>query len=253
MQIKMRWIVGFFSAVSIAGCGEQGSSELSSNTEEYFAAHGIVQGQVNEIRIGGTLFRFPADVGLNPFSYQSTYRSKDGSPMTLSTKEGIDQGLYEKVATPIVKGRAYKVTFHLDPARGYAPSSNPYAGGVRVEIYDRQIRTWDGVNANLSQYLKEISGRKIIEHPAPGLREYVAPKSWIGAIFEDAHPEAKRSSGYGKFFGCQPGPTGFCFIPYWDMAGGYQYQIVVTHAFVLEHWPELQLAVARFVDSVAVK
>lgn len=29
------------------------------NTEEYFKAHGIIQGQPNELRIGGTLFRFP--------------------------------------------------------------------------------------------------------------------------------------------------------------------------------------------------
>jgi hypothetical protein len=234
----------------LAACEEP---ELPSNTEAYFAAHGIVPGQANELRIGGTLFRFPAGVGLNPYTDQETYRSKDGSPMTLSTKEGIEQGKYEKVATPIVKGRADKVTFHLDPSRDYAPSSSPYGGGIRVEIYDRQNPTWDGVNANLENYLKEIRGRKIIEHPVPGLREYVAPKPWIGSIFEDVRPGAKRASGYGKLFGCQPGPTGFCFISYLNRAGRYMYQIVVTQEFVLEHWPELHPTVVRFVDSVVVK
>jgi hypothetical protein len=173
--------------------------------------------------------------------------------MTLSTKEGMEQGKYEKVATPIVKGRAYKVTFYLDPSRDYSPSSNPYGGGLRVEIYDRQNPSWDGVNANLETYLKEISERKIIEHPVPGLKEYVAPKPWIGSIFEDVRPGAKTASGYGKLFGCQPGQTGFCFIGYWNPAGRYMYQIVVEHAFVLEHWPELHSGVAHFVDSVAVK
>lgn len=236
-------------AALATGCGEP---ELQENTEAYFAAHGIVQGQPNELRIGGTLFRFPAGVGLNPATAQETYRSKDGSPMTLSTKEGLEQGKYEKVATPIVKGQADKVTFYLDPARGYAPNSNPYGGGVMVEIYNRQNPSWDGVNANLKTYLKEISGRKIIEHPVPGLREYVAPKPWIGSIFEDVRPEAKKASGYGHFFGCQPSP-GFCFISYWNPEGRYMYQIVVGDLFVLEHWPELHSVVVRFIDSVAVK
>lgn len=146
-------------AALAAGCGEP---ELQENTEAYFAAHGIVQGQPNELRIGGTLFRFPAGVGLNPYTAQETYRSKDGSPMTLSTKEGMEQGKYEKVATPIVKGQADRVTFFLDPARDYAPSSNPYGSGMRVEIEARQNPSRDSVNANLDNYLKEIQGRKII-------------------------------------------------------------------------------------------
>ena len=81
-------------AALAAGCGKptSGKPELQENTEAYFAAHGIVQGQPNELRIGGTLFRFPAGVGLNPYTAQETYRSKDGSPMTLSTKEGLEQG-----------------------------------------------------------------------------------------------------------------------------------------------------------------
>lgn len=242
-------------AALAAGCGKptSGKPELQENTETYFAAHGIVQGQPNELRIGGTLFRFPAGVGLNPYTAQETYRSKDGSPMTLSTKEGLQQGKYEKVDTPIVKGRADKVTFYLDPTRDYAPSSNPYGGGVSVEIEARQSPSRYSVNANLGNYLKEIQGRKIIEHPAPGLREYIAPKPWIGSIFEDVRPDAKKASGYGKFFGCQPGLTGFCFIAYWDTARSYQYVIVVAHAFVLEHWPELDSVVARYIDSVAVK
>lgn len=247
-------LLAILIAASITGCGKQTSKEpeLMTNTEEYFQAHGIVQGQPNELRIGGTLFRFPAGVGLNPYTDQKEIKTVDGSPMTLSSKECLEQGKCEEVATPIVKGQADKVTFYLDPTRDYAPSSNPYGGGVRVEIYDRQNPSWDGVNANLGNYLKEISGRKIIEHSAPGLREYVAPKPWMGSIFEDIRPGAKKASGYGHFFGCQPTP-GFCFISYWNPAERYMYQIVVADLFVLEHWPELHSAVAQFIDSVAVK
>ena len=87
-------LLAILIAASITGCGKQISKEpqLQENTEEYFKAHGIVQGQPNELRIGGTLFRFPAGVGLNPYTDQETYRSIDGSPMTLSIKEGMEQG-----------------------------------------------------------------------------------------------------------------------------------------------------------------
>ena len=85
-------------ATLAVGCEKQTSKkpELQENTEAYFAAHGIVQGQPNELRIGGTLFRFPAGVGLNPYTAPETYRSKDGSPMTLSTKERDGAGEIRK-------------------------------------------------------------------------------------------------------------------------------------------------------------
>lgn len=250
----MKWMVGLIMAAAFAGCGEQTNKgpELQENTEEYFKAHGIVQGQPNELRIGGTLFRFPAGVGLNPYTAQEAIRTKNGSPMTLSSKECLEQGKCERVATPIVKGRADKVTFYLDPTRDYAPNPSRFGGGVRVEIQARPTPARHRVNANLGNYLKEIQGRKIIEHPASGLREYAAPKPWIGSTFEDVRPEAETDSGYGKFFGCQPTP-GFCFIAYWDTEKNYQYVIVVADLFVLEHWPELNSAVARFIDSVVVK
>lgn len=223
------------------------------NTEEYFKAHGIVPGQVNELRIGGTLFRFPAGMGLNPFTAQETYRSIDGSPMTLSSKEGLEQGKYEKVATPIVKGQADKVAFFLHPERGYAPNPSPFGGGMRVEIHSNEPRTWDGVNVNLDGYLKEIKGRKIVEHPDSGLREYVSPRPWIGPTFEDVRSGAKKASGYGHLFECQSRSTGFCFISYWDEAGRYRYEIIAEQIIVLKYWPEMYPAVTSFIDSVVVK
>ncbi len=59
------------------GCGDQ---TLQTNTPEYFKAHGIEQGQPNELRIGATLFRFAAGVGLNPYTSQVIVRSKYSGP-----------------------------------------------------------------------------------------------------------------------------------------------------------------------------
>ena len=250
-----QFVIAALMLVSIAGCGKgnMDTPELQENTEAYFKAHGIVPGQVNELRIGGTLFRFPAGVGLNPYTAQEAIRTKDGSAMTLSQKECLEQGKCEKVATPIVKGQADRVTFYLMPEQRYAPNPSPFGGGVRVEISNMESRTWDGVNVNLDTYLKEIKGREIIEHPASGLREYVAPKPWIGSKFEDTRLGEKSTSGYGHIFGCQSGDTGFCFISYGYESESFLYQIVVTQSFVIENWPHVHHAVYRFIDSVVVK
>lgn len=43
-----------------------GDPKPSSGTEEYLKLHGYVEGQVNEIRVGGVLLRFPAGVKYSP-------------------------------------------------------------------------------------------------------------------------------------------------------------------------------------------
>lgn len=225
--------------------------KLIENTEAYIAAHGIVPGQVNQIRIGSTLFRFPANVGLTPYTAQETYRSKNGSPMTLSTKEGMDKGIYERLYTPIVKGQADKVSFYLMPERGYAPNPNMFGGGIRVEISARKPRSWDGVNVNLDISLTEIAGRQIVDHPVTGLREYIGPKPWIGSKYEDIRPDTIRALGHGKIFSCQPSP-GFCFIGHWNESKKIYYEIIAPASFVLKHWPEPANSVAAFIDSALV-
>jgi hypothetical protein len=228
-------------------------SKLTTNTEAYFLAHGIVQGQVNHLRIGGTLFRFPAGVGLNPYTSQTKIRSIDGSPMTLSSKEGLDQGKYEEVATPIVKGKADSVTFHLEPEQGYAPSPSPFSGGIRVTISQHDFHKWDGVNANPDEYLKSFRGRRVIERSTLGLREYVAPKEQYGTYFESLEADANSASKNGLFFSCQPGMTGLCFRSYWVEDGKYSVEIVMGAQFFLHHWQEACPAVARFVETVVAR
>ena len=242
-------------AALAAGCGKQtsGKPELQENTEAYFAAHGIVQGQPNELRIGGTLFRFPAGVGLNPYTAQEAYLSIDGSPMTLSSKEGLEQGKYEKVATPIVRGQAERVTFFLDSKRKYAPGFDPFqSGDVRVQISKYGAQAYPDI------FEKSIRDKPIvIEHLEFGLKEHRSEKYWIGSVYESTCPHPQQAADGGKlFFVCQPSQlpmSGLCGTSYWQADGKYSVSIGMDKPFFLEHWQEAYAAVTRFVDSVVAK
>lgn len=249
----MLLVVVFSVLVVVYKIQNNDESKLLENTEGYFQAHGIVQGQVNELRIGGTLFRFPVGVGLNPYTSETAIKSVDGSPMRLSSKEGLEQGKYEEVATPIVKGKADSVTFYLEPKRSYAPNPSPFNGGVRVTISKRGFYKWDGVNVNPDEYLKITKGRKIVDHPELGLREYVAPKEWLSTYFESLRVDVNSVSKSGQFFRCQPSITGLCFRSYWVESGKYSVEISMDAQFFLHHWQGACPAVARFVDSVVVR
>ncbi|MDO9008707.1 MAG: hypothetical protein Q8K57_18385 [Thiobacillus sp.] len=251
----MKWIVGLIMAVALAGCGEQTNKgpKLQENTEEYISAHGIVPGQINELLIGGTLFRFPAGVGLNPYTAQEAIRTNDGSPMTLASKECLEQGKCERVATPIVKGRADKVTFFLDSKRNFAPGSDPFqSGDVRVKISKY------GAPAYPDLFEKSIRDKSIvIEHPEFGLREYRSEKYWIGSIYESALPQLQQAADGGKlFFGCQPSQlpmSGLCGASYWRDDGKYSVAIGMDKPLFLKHWQESYAAAVRFIDSAVVK
>lgn len=245
----MNRIVLAIALALLTACQEP---QLSSNTEAYFAAHGIVPGQVNELRIGGTLFRFPAGVGLNPYTYQETYRSKDGSPMTLSTKEGMDQGKYEKVATPIVKGRADKVTFYLDAARDFAPGPDPFPSGQAFRV---EISKWSGFqNNDAHAFDKYVQGRVVIDHRDLGLKEYVPEKKNRGTTYESMRPDITRPDGGRLSFECQQqDSTGLCQTGYVNTKDGFIVSIYIDKTLFLERWQGAYPAVVSFVDSVVAK
>lgn len=253
----MKWMVGLIMAAALAGCGEQ----LQENTEEYIRAHGIEPGQVNELRIGGTLFRFPAGVGLNPYTTQESYRSKDGSPMALSTKEGLEQGKYEKVVTPIVMGRADKVTFYLMPERGYAPNPSPFGGGVRVEI-----QTVDEGYADRARkaFAERINGVEGVLHPEWGLKRYQPTPKGLGGDIYESLSDAIHWPGNEKItIGCQsdgdpvPGqpslPSGICGLGYVDNESNYLVYVQAGKLIMRERWHDIVPAVVHFIDSIVVK
>ncbi|MDP1864543.1 MAG: hypothetical protein Q8K52_11640 [Thiobacillus sp.] len=252
-------------AALAAGCGKQTSKkpELQENTEAYFAAHGIVPEQVNELRIGGTLFRFPAGVGLNPYTSQETYRSVDGSAMTLSTKEGMEQGKYEKAATPIVKGQADRVAFYLDGDHFFRPGPDPFGTrgsgpGIRVQIsYGYMEKPSEDVIAKQKSILRSQRDMQGL-----GLKEFIfADRKNPG----DAHlfylaTGMKTPKGGSLVFHCEPRydrkgyvdePT-HCATTYQALRG-----FSVTYGFDggiwLSNWQQVHHAVTQFVDSVVAK
>lgn len=227
------------------GCGrEEGAEKLQQNTEYYFKAHGIVQGQPNELRIGDTLFRFPAGVGLNPYTAQGTSVLANGG-------EGVP---LEKKPHKIVRGRADKVTIYLDAARGYIPWPDPFPGGKAVRV---EISKW-GAPVGPGAFEKAIRDKPIVvEHPSIGLREYRSEKKWLGSIYESTTLEFQvAADGEKLFFGCQPSDlpmSGLCGTSYWMGSGKYSLSMAMDKSFFMANWQDAYPAVVSFVGSVAAK
>jgi hypothetical protein len=181
--------------------------------------------------------------------------------MTLSTKEGLEQGKYEKVETPIVKGRADKVTFYLNLDRSFLPIQDSFASGmmIRVEISNGRPAKWDGVNVNPDEFMKNIKGMEIIHHSRLGLRQFITPTKTGTEYYESFAPIKNDKVGQGKFFWCQSNahgistPTGLCFISYWNDPGQYTVEIITQKSIFIERWQEIYSTANHFVDSVAVK
>lgn len=261
-----RIVVAILIAASITGCGKQTSKEpqLQENTEEYFKAHGIVQGQPNELRIGGTLFRFPAGVGLNPYTAQRDIKTVDGSPMKLSSKECLEQGKCERVATSIVKGEADKVTFYLDGARDFAPVASSFGsrGGdptIRVEISSgyKEHPSKDVIPAQKSILRSQRDMKEI------GLREYLFAdrKNACDAHLFYLATDIKTPRGGSLIINCEPkydaesgcvDEPAYCTVTYQALQ-----EFAVTYGFggdfFLREWQSAHQAVTRFVDSVVTK
>ncbi|MEQ1661202.1 MAG: hypothetical protein ABL877_00740 [Thiobacillus sp.] len=266
-----RIVMTMLLAASIAGCDQLISKgpELQENTEEYFKAHGIVSGQVNELRIGGTLFRFPAGVGLNPYTGQEAIRTRDGSPMTLSQKECLEQGKCERVASPIVKGQADKVSLYLlDDGKGYLPTEHPrgpfYKGatGLFVEIvigngYRENVADWRTSTAMKSAVLSQDNSTNI------GLKKYVfdnGKNNSDKSLFYVAE-NLRTPKGGSLVINCKSkyeANNGFVAEPaacsaIYQTPQGFSVAYVFSGEMQLPRWHEVHLAVTSFVDSVIVK
>lgn len=269
-----RIVMTMLLAASIAGCDQPISKEpeLQENTEEYFKAHGIVPGQVNELRIGGTLFRFPAGVGLNPYTAQSAIRWFDESPnaiRTLSSKECLEQDKCERVATPIVKGQAdYVSLFLLDRGKGYLPTEHPrgpfYKGdtGLFVEIvigngYRENVADWrtstamksavqsqdNPTNLGLKKYVfdgEKNNGDKSLFYVAENMKTPMG-----GSLVINCKSKYEANKG----FVAEPAA---CSVIY-QASQGFSVAYIFSGETQFPRWNDVHLAVASFVDSVVVK
>lgn len=222
-----------------SACG--GEPKLMENTEEYARAHGIVPGQANELRIGGVLFRFPAGVGLNPFTY--------GEALTQQKR-----WQWKKESFRPVKGQADKVEIHLNPKRAFAPLPGQFPSGSALRI---EISKWHGYS-DPDAFNKDIKDTTVVEHPEMKLREYVPPQKYMGSWYESMSSTINKPDGTRLTFYCQESsvpPVGLCFTGYYIERpnGKVAVQIVMGKSNFLEQWQEIMPAVVKFVDSTIVK
>ncbi len=239
-----RLIFSIVMASILTGCGKHQNEESQpqQNTEEYFRAHGIVPGQPNELRIGGTLFRFPAGVGLNPYTETGIRLLADGG-------KGIP---LDKEPRKIVKGQADSVTFYLDAGKNFAPGPDPFpmTGQVIQVAISKTGHLYDPEDS-----VKKIKHKSmILEHPEFALREYRTKNEWDGewdrSIYESTLPQI-RGIDRKIIIGCIPHPD-TCAMSYWQRNGNYSVTIQ-SGKNMIEHWQEIYPAVVHFVDSVVVK
>lgn len=221
-------VIAVFTLVlmTVTGCDKK--SKLMPNTEAYIQAHGIEPGKVNTLQIGGTLFRFPVGMGLNPYTYDSE---------------------------EIVKGSADYVIFFLNSKLGYTPGSAPYQSGdvvIKISKFGRPPSVH-----NFERSIKDMP--VVVEHPELGLREYKSDKVWMsGSVYESLLPKFERSLNGGPlYFVCQDANAskggGTCSTSYWHADGQYTVAIGMDGPFFLKHWQEAYPAAVQFVNSVVVK
>ena len=237
------------------------TQKLQENTEEYFKAHGIVPGQVNELRIGGTVFRFPAGVGLNPYT-------AEGIPLLANGAEGIP---LSKTPGKIVKGQAdYVSLFLLDRGQGFFPIEHPrgpfYTGATGSAI---EIVIGEGYRESLPSDWRLTSAMKAAVSSQRnlqsfGLEEFIfdgGKNPGSKKLFYVA-TNVKTPRGGPLVIGCEPKPDGTggyldeasdCSVLYQAMGGfsvSYSFSGV---SFLPDKWQEIHRAVTHFIDSVAVK
>lgn len=257
-----RLLIAAVSTVLITGCGNRTNTgpKLQENTEAYFQAHGIVQGQVNELRIGGTLFRFPAEVGLNPHTATGIPLLANGTP------EGIP---LEKEPRRIVKGQAdYVSLFLLDNGKEYFPTEHPrwpfYKGstGLGVEIvigngYRENVADWRTSTAMKSAVLSQNDSKYL------GLEKYVfdggknnGDKSLFYVAEKIRTPRGgplviNCNSKYeaNKGFVAEPAA---CSVTYQALQG-FSVAYVFSGDLQLPRWDEVHHAVINFIDSVVIQ
>lgn len=235
---RYAWMMVSISLL-LSACG--GEPKLMENTEEYAKAHGIVPGQPNELRIGGVLFRFPAGVGLNPFT----------------TGEGLMQpktGQSKKKALKIIKGQADKVVIHLDPRHAFSPLSGQFPSGSALRV---EIRGWHGYR-DPEAFESTVKDTTMVDHPEMELREYIPPKNYMGSWYESLSATNTKPDGTRLTFYCQESsepPVGLCFTGYQieRPEGKVAVEIIMGKSNFLEQWQEIFPAVVEFVNSTIVK
>jgi len=225
---RWRWIVLFLVALAVSPVVIHFAKPRKpvGNTKEYLAAHGVVEGRVNELRVKGVLFRFPA-----------TYR--------LELDTGGD----------IVRGQADTVIFDEDMSYLFgskAGTPSHVDGDVRIEL---RAHFYEDVGRKRAR-LAGPNWKSIRERPDLGMLEYTERSAfggWGYIVFASPDPRWRTPKGGPIVFDCvglrDQEPT--------QCRSGYQHPRGPFVAYYLPRdllplWREVHAEVVRRVNSFIV-
>jgi hypothetical protein len=213
------------ASLGIAGWYVAKTSKPIGNTEPYRAAHGVVPGRVNELRVKGVLLRFPASYRVEP-----------------------------QTADEIVHGQADSVSLEVDMSHLLPVSESRPAGNRRVWIelganfYEDPQRNWAG--------LASRNWKSIHERPDLGMREFTAAgefSGWGDIVYAGSDPRWRTPKGGPIIFNCvglRGEAPSQCRTGYQDPRGPYiRYHI---YSELLPHLRQVHAEVVRLVDSFIV-
>jgi hypothetical protein len=198
----------------------------ASNSPAYKAAHGLVEGQVNELRVRGVLLRFPPAFFPNPYS-----------------------------ADDIIAGQADSVTVDLDLADWFDPpplARSPFLALVPITIARYGVETPDLGQRQLARQWKSVADR-----PELGLREYVETRDnggWGYRKYVPLNGSAKTPRGGLIVYSCSGSPgeePNWCQM-YFQHKSGPTVEYYLSWKLI-PRWSKVHAEVLRTVDSLIVQ
>lgn len=200
----------------------------ATNTPENRAAHGYVEGQVNEIKLGDALLRFPAGVQFEPSTLHK-----------------------------IVKGRADTIRFGIFyPDLG---ENNSVHSGVQIMLKPA-LPEWTENLAEREMRFDEEKWQKIVQRDDLGLTEYHSVNyegGWGYIMYVAQNPGDKTPIGGKIMYDCAGNPRGritHCRSAY----NGYlqKNKVMVMYYINGEHmkyWKEIHQKIVSLLDAIIVE
>ena len=216
--------------VQLGGCNREQPVE---RTEAYYALHGLVPGQVNELQIGEYKFRFPAENFPEPYTYA-------------------------KRASDIVKGRAERATVYLDVSRwvGLPLATHRARGDNAISVEYRPAQTSQSEKEKrLADYIQSQPWTSNVDLPELGLKRlHDARGGWGYLTYMPISADIQNLSIGKPIFFC----TGYQSLQPTECSSSliYSKKIHITYYFsgrLLPHWKEVHHEVLNFVDTTLIK
>lgn len=206
-------------ALLMAGC----NNKPSHNSEAYLAAHGIIKGRNNVLRIGPIKLSFPPDIRPEPYTSEK-----------------------------IVVGHADQVTFDIDLATWFNPPpliQSTYLALVKVTIEMHRVE-----NITTTREWLNKPWESIIDHPELGLREYISPShngGWGYRMYEPIDSTIRTPKGGPIIYTCSGRPTSAperCITYFQNVKGPYVEYMLSSK--LIPRWREVHNEVVETVDSI---